>query len=133
MIYNSKPPKSYFTHDELACNHCNESKMDMDFIRKLNWARHLAAVPFQVTSGYRCPEHNENVGGAANSSHVRGNGIDLFPKDNHHRFRMVTALLTVGFQRIRIYSEKGHIHVDEDADKGNEILVIDRSKPTEDK
>ena len=103
----------------------------MDFVAKLNWARHIAAVPFIVTSAYRCPEHNKKLGAAETSSHVKGIGIDLFPKDNHHRFRMLVGLLTVGFKRIRIYSEKGHIHVDQDADKGTEIVVIDRSKPIE--
>ena len=131
MIYNSKPPKNYFSHEELSCRHCKESKIDMDFVAKLNWARHIAGVPFTVTSAYRCPEHNKSLGAAETSSHVKGIGIDLFPKDNHHRFRMVVGLLTVGFKRIRIYSEKGHIHVDADADKGMEILVIDRSKPIE--
>ena len=125
MIYNSKPPKNYFTHDELACKHCQESHFDMDFQRICNWARHIAGVPFIVTSAYRCIEHNKSVGGGANSSHVKGLGMDIMPKDNHHRFRIFAALLTVNVKRIRLYLKKGHMHFDVDPDKGQEILMIE--------
>ena len=36
----------------------------------------LKGVGF-VSSGLRCPQHNANVGGAANSRHLSGKAIDL--------------------------------------------------------
>lgn len=33
----------------------------------------------RVTSGYRCPAINKAVGGASNSSHLKGNAADLQP------------------------------------------------------
>ena len=127
MIFNSKAPKNYFSHDELSCRHCKESHFDMDFLKLCNWARHISGVPFIVTSAYRCEEYNSSkeVGGVKNSSHVKGLGMDIMPKDNHHRFRIFAALLTVGIKRIRLYLKKGHIHFDIDPDKGQEILMIE--------
>jgi len=125
VIYDNKPPKNYFTHAELSCSHCKESNFDMDFHRLCNWARHIAAVPFTVTSGYRCEEFNKSIKSKRTSSHVKGLGMDIMPKDNHHRFRIISALLTVGIKRIRIYPKKGHIHFDVDTDKGQEIFMVE--------
>ena len=125
MMYNLKAPKNYFSYDEIACSHCKESHFDKEFLNLCNWARHLAGVPFVVTSAYRCEEHNKEVGGTSNSSHLKGLGMDIMPKDNHHRFRIFSALLTVRIKRIRLYLKKGHIHFDVDPDKGQEILMIE--------
>jgi len=125
LIYSSKAPKNYFSYDELSCRHCKESHFDKEFLNLCNWARHLSGVPFKVTSAYRCEEYNAEVGGVKNSSHVKGLGMDIMPKDTHHRFRIIAALLTVGIKRIRIYPKKGHIHFDVDPDKGQEIFMIE--------
>jgi len=127
MIYNSKPPKDYFSYDELACKHCKESHFDKEFLKICNWARHISGVPFVVTSAYRCEEYNSSkeVGGVSNSSHVKGLAMDIMPKDQHHRFRILAALITVGIKRIRIYPKKGHIHFDGDTDKAQELLMIE--------
>ena len=125
MIYTARAPKVYFSHDELACPHCNESHFDAEFFKLCNWARHIAAVPFKVTSAYRCEEHNKEVGGVSNSSHVKGLAMDVMPKDTHHRFRILSALMTVGIKRIRIYPNKGHIHFDVDPKKGQEVFMVE--------
>jgi len=35
----------------------------------------------QMTSGYRSPEHNKNVGGARSSKHMSGEAIDIYDLD----------------------------------------------------
>ena len=35
--------------------------------------------PIRVNSGYRCPKHNQAVGGVANSQHLRGEAADIQP------------------------------------------------------
>ena len=47
----------HFNREEFACNHCGE--------------------PVVINSGYRCPTHNRNVGGAARSTHVQGTAGDV--------------------------------------------------------
>ena len=38
-------------------------------------------VNIYITSGYRCPKHNRKVGGARNSTHMRGLACDFVVKD----------------------------------------------------
>jgi len=35
--------------------------------------------PIVVNSGYRCPKHNREVGGVANSQHLKGEAADIAP------------------------------------------------------
>ena len=37
-------------------------------------------MPMTITSAYRCPPHNEKVGGAKNSQHKLGSAADLQAK-----------------------------------------------------
>lgn len=39
--------------------------------------RSVLGYPIHINSGYRCPELNKAIGGAANSQHVTGNAADL--------------------------------------------------------
>jgi zinc D-Ala-D-Ala carboxypeptidase len=41
----------------------------------------LGGRPIRITSGYRCPELNAAVGGAANSAHTRGQAADFIAPD----------------------------------------------------
>lgn len=43
--------------------------------------RDLFGKAITINSGYRSPEHNANVGGAPQSTHVYGMGFDLTAKD----------------------------------------------------
>ena len=56
-------------------------------------------VPIHVNSGYRCPELNRLVGGAARSYHLRGMAADITSRCPFHN----TALFT----EIRIMHDKG--------------------------
>ena len=38
-----------------------------------------------VTSGYRCPELNKNVGGAKTSAHLTGYAVDCVPANNRKK------------------------------------------------
>jgi len=39
--------------------------------------RNLAGVPVIIHAGYRCPQHNLEVGGVAGSEHTRGMAADI--------------------------------------------------------
>lgn len=81
-----------------------------ELVSLLDKARGIAGVPFKITSGLRTIQQNEDVGGASDSSHLRGYGCDLSVVDSDKRYKILTALLNVGFSRIGVYG--GHIHVD---------------------
>lgn len=89
-------------------------KMDERLIRGLDQARDLAGIPFIVESGARTVEHNTAVGGRPKSAHMLTENtykaVDLKAETPQRRFRMLHALLAVGFDRLEI--KRSDIHVD---------------------
>ena len=109
----------HFKMSEFDCKCCGKADMDMDFLRKLDIARETAGIPFIITSGYRCEKHNRAVGGSPTSTHPEGIAADILCDDSVKRFKIINALLAVGFKRIGI--GKDFIHVD---DKQTVISII---------
>jgi len=68
-----------FTDDELTCRcGCGRMEVDQDFMRKLLVFRERIGVVMPVTSGYRCPDHNEDESTTGrNGPHVRGQAVDI--------------------------------------------------------
>ena len=99
--------------------------MDKEFICLLDDARGIAGVPFEITSGYRTPEYNkalleQGYKGSKNSSHTKGLAADIYAKDSFTRFKIVTALMIVGINRIGIGNN--FVHCDIDQDKPQQVL-----------
>ena len=67
----------HFSKQELACRCCGRLKVDPRLIQALEALRQLAGVPIVVHAGYRCPAHNQQVGGVPNSEHTRGLAADI--------------------------------------------------------
>lgn len=85
--------------------------LDHAFVEKLDKARELSQVPFKITSGRRTLLANEQVPGAVrDSAHLDGLAVDLLCTESWKRFKIVKALIEVGFCRIGIYEK--HIHAD---------------------
>lgn len=110
---------NYFTDEEVK-------GLDAELVAKLDWARKRSGAPFIITSGLRTEGSNEMVGGVGNSSHIRGLAVDLKVSDSITRFRMVQALLLVGFKRIGVYNH--HLHVDMDSTLPQEVMWLGESK-----
>lgn len=94
--------------------------MDVDFLNMLAEAREIANTPFKITSGYRTESHNEKVGGVIGSSHTLGHAADIYAPLSTQKFRMMEALIEVGFTRIGV--SKNFIHVDNDPSKSPLVL-----------
>lgn len=109
---------NYFLEEEVA-------GLDCEFVAKLDMARHMAGTEFIITSGKRTPEHNEGINGVEDSSHLTGLAVDLACSLSGNRFKIVSALLKVGFKRIGIYDK--HIHVDDDKEKAEGVIWIGMS------
>ena len=116
MIYKDFESKEFDTPGEPGTG----EKMQPEFMRKLDFARELAGVPFVVTSGYRSAKYNaelikKNYPASPNSSHLRGWAADIRTRDGRERFQVLNALIRAGFDRIGIGSR--YIHVDADPKK----------------
>ena len=62
---------------ECSCSNCSETLVDLDHIAKLQQLRHDLGSSIKITSAYRCPAHNEAVGGAKFSQHKLGTATDI--------------------------------------------------------
>lgn len=96
-----------------------EYKMDKDFLAKLDKAREYAKMPFVINSAYRSPDHPESIKNPS-SSHIKGLAVDIRANDSRTRYKVLEALMSVGFNRIGIAST--FIHVDDDKDKSSDVI-----------
>jgi uncharacterized protein YcbK (DUF882 family) len=68
----------YFKLDEFKCKCCGKSQMDIGTLRKLDNIRHELRKPMLVSSGYRCPHHNDSVSSTGmNGPHTTGQAVDI--------------------------------------------------------
>tara|TARA_R100000231_G_C5291189_1_gene154638 strand:+ start:235 stop:615 length:381 start_codon:yes stop_codon:yes gene_type:complete len=118
----------YFTYSEFDCKSGigqGEIFMNHKFIEMLDDARTIANVPFIITSGYRTKEYNAELikkgyKASPNSSHCKGVAADIKIRNSHNRFKIIQALVMVGFKRIGV--AKDFIHCDLDFEKKQNIL-----------
>ena len=96
-----------------------ENNMNKDFLFVLDEAREFAGIPFVINSAYRSPEHPLSIKNPS-SSHIKGLAVDIKATDSNTRFKIVQALITVGFTRIGIADT--FIHVDLDLDKTQNVI-----------
>jgi len=111
----------YFKREEFVCHHCGVEHMDEEFMQMLDAARDQAGVAIGVSSGYRCPEYDKQVGGKDN--HTTGKAADLVVTTSRARFEVLGALMDVGFKRIGIGSTFIHVDIcDEGEDKPTNVI-----------
>lgn len=67
----------HFSTKEFACPHCGKAPIDKALLAGLELLRAAANRQVHVLSGYRCPEHNKQVGGQSNSMHIVGKAADV--------------------------------------------------------
>lgn len=102
----TKPKYKYFTDSEVI-------GLDKELINILDKGREISNTPYKITSGYRSPEKNKQVGGVPNSSHTKGLAVDLACTDNIKRTLILKGLYNCGSD-LFIEICKSHIHVDID-------------------
>jgi hypothetical protein len=107
------PDYRYFSPSEVA-------GLEPALVYALDWARHIAGVPFSLSETVA-------TGGshALNTSHGRGWGVDIRCSDPRPRFKIIAALIKVGFTRIGIYDR--HIHADLDPSLDQEVTWLGTS------
>lgn len=106
----------YFTERELGI-------MDSDYSIKQNMfalvdnvldpLREMINSPIRVTSGYRTPEHNKNIGGSKNSQHTKGQAVDIQPMKVNTKEVFETLINNFEFDQA-ILEDNGHtqwIHI----------------------
>ena len=86
----------------------------------LDPAREKLGAPITVNSGFRCPLHNQMVGGVANSQHVRGEACDCRCDDNR---RLAKIIVELGkFDQLILYPAFVHVSWKRGGGNRQEIL-----------
>lgn len=70
----------HFKSIEFVCKCCGVEKMQQSIIDVLEVLRVACGCALTVMSGYRCPKHNAEVGGATRSAHLDGLAADITSK-----------------------------------------------------
>lgn len=104
----------YFTESEFACKHCGEIKMGQAFLAMVDELRHRCGFPLVISSGYRCPEHNQRVSTTGpNGPHTTGRAVDI-AVSRHRAHDVLRHAMAMGFTGIGV-NQKGasrFIHLD---------------------
>lgn len=73
-----------FERDEFTCKcGCGKNEINPELIQRLQKLRNFIKAPIYIVSGFRCKEHNDDVGGVKNSQHLLGNAADIKIKKNN--------------------------------------------------
>lgn len=98
----------FFKYDEFDCSHCGKNWTDKLLIDKLDALRAELGMPIKITSGYRCEEHNQTIGGVKYSQHVLGKAADIASQDLDKLYELAQKY----FKAVGDGRHKGFIHVD---------------------
>lgn len=112
----------YFSDAELMCHgacqgdcDCDESSADNvnpRLLELLDQLRENVGGPLELSCAYRCPSHNEAVGGVANSQHVQGNAADVICPDWLTIDEFLWYTQQLDFDARGVYRDNGFIHLD---------------------
>jgi hypothetical protein len=72
--------------------------------------RQIGARWGQVTSTYRSPQHNRDVGGMPNSYHLRGRAIDIARRPGVSHWQIAAAYRDAGYALAESLDEGDHSH-----------------------
>lgn len=111
MIDWSKYPN--FSASEFKCSHCGAEGVKIELLDKLQAMRTEYGKPMRITSGYRCPQHPEEVKKTVPGAHALGAAADI-GVEGIEAYNVLKLAFKHGFTGIGI-QQKGFgrfIHVD---------------------
>lgn len=114
----------YFSEKELASltPSCSLKDIDEQFMKRLDFARTIAGIPFVLNCAYRSKEWDISKGRSGTSYHCKGRAVDIRCTTSTNRAAIVYSLLDAGFKSIGLYSS--FIHVDDRYRDGIESAII---------
>ena len=104
-----------YSHFACKCGGKHPSPMNLEFVFKFQKMQDLLGDRFDISknisSGFRCSEHNKREGGAKGSFHLLGRAVDISVSDSKLRYDIARAAYQVGFGDISFAYQ--FIHVDD--------------------
>lgn len=107
----------HFSPSEMMCRcGCGQTVVDREFMDRLEALRADYGKAMPVTSGYRCPKHNQSVSSTgATGPHTTGRAVDIAVRGFDDVTLLICLARTHGFTGIGI-NQKGEgrfIHLDD--------------------
>lgn len=106
-----------FNSTEFDCHGrgcCSKTLINETLVKHLQKIRDHFGKPIRITSGYRCPTHNKNIGSGTGSQHAKGNAADIVVEGIVPR-EVAKYAESIGVKGIGLYetSADGHfVHID---------------------
>ena len=91
-----------------------------ELVEMLDTLRGKCGFPFVITSGFRSPEHNAEIGGVKDSSHLKGIAADIKIQTSEQRMKFVKEAIALGITRIGI--GETFCHVDLSIEKTDNLM-----------
>ena len=110
-----KDEYKYFKIEDFDCQETGENEMDESFIRALDHLREACGFPFNITSGYRSPNHSIENAKDNPGTHAQGIACDIYVTGGRQRMQIVKHASALGFNGIGV--AKSFVHVDTRKDK----------------
>ena len=103
-----------FKKSEFDCPCCGMNNMSQVMVNTLQRIRDKVKAPIIITSGCRCPDHNEDVGGKKKSAHMKGTAVDIAVAQGNSRLRynLISYAISEGIDRIGIYDTWIHLDIE---------------------
>ena len=114
----------YFSEKELnyLTPSCSLKDMDESFMKRLDFARTIAGIPFVLNCAYRSKEWDISKGRNGLSYHCKGRAVDIRCNDSTNRAKIIYACLNAGFKSIGLYPT--FIHIDDRWRDDTETAII---------
>lgn len=102
----------HFNRAEFRCHcRCMGDTVDYELMDALEALRLTLGKPINISSGFRCAEHNKKVNGAKNSYHLLGKAADIIVADVSPE-DVARAANGLWPHKYGIGVYKGHTHID---------------------
>jgi len=114
-----------FDKDSFKCkcgcgNTLSEFSLFIDF---MNYLYKETNNIYEISSGFRCINHNKAVGGKEDSDHTKGLAIDIITPTIEDRSLIVYHAYKFGIKRAIVYIDKKFIHLSINLQLTNPILL----------
>ena len=108
-------PYPNFSKEEMACKCGCGGLPEHSFMRRLQALRDTVGFPLPVTSGFRCPEYNNQVSSTGrHGPHTTGRAVDL-GVSRRKAYEVVDECFGLGFTGIGVAQKGGgrFVHLDD--------------------
>ncbi len=95
---------------QFVCPDCGACKMDSRFMNCLSTIQFGMGEPLIIDSGFRCANHNSDIGGSPKSQHLLGLAADISCMSAAKRYLLIMLAVRNGISGIGI--AKDFVHLD---------------------